>query len=46
MLLAGFIAPRYVTNTQRVGLAMLRVAKEGFAKMLLENHDINEAARD
>ena len=41
---AKLVAPRYVTSTERVGQAMLRVAKKGFSKKLLENPDINAAA--
>ena len=38
------LKPGFVTDTDRVGRAMLRVAKKGYAKRLLENPDINEAA--
>jgi hypothetical protein len=34
------LAPRYVTTTEEVGRAMLRVAREGAPKRLLENVDI------
>jgi uncharacterized protein YbjT (DUF2867 family) len=33
--------PKYVTTTEQVGLAMLKVAKQGFPKPVLENSDIN-----
>ena len=33
--------PRYVTTTERVGRAMIHVAKHGAAKPVLENGDIN-----
>ena len=33
--------PQYVTTTERVGRAMLRVAREGAPKPILENRDIN-----
>jgi uncharacterized protein YbjT (DUF2867 family) len=36
--------PRYVTTTERVGRAMLNVARHGAAKAVLENADINAAA--
>jgi uncharacterized protein YbjT (DUF2867 family) len=39
LLLAAF--PQYVTTTERVGRAMLRVAKEGAPKPILETRDIN-----
>jgi uncharacterized protein YbjT (DUF2867 family) len=38
------IAPKYVTTTEIVGRAMLRVAKNGADKRVLENHDINAVA--
>lgn len=44
MLLVKLIKPAYVTTTERVGQAMLRVARRGFPKHILENPDINEAA--
>jgi hypothetical protein len=36
------LAPKYVTTTEEVGRAMLRVAREGTSKQLLENRDIAE----
>jgi uncharacterized protein YbjT (DUF2867 family) len=36
--------PRSVTTTERVGRAMLSVARRGFSKAVLENQDINDAA--
>ena len=33
--------PRYVTTTEKVGLAMLQVAKQGNSQPILENDDIN-----
>ena len=33
--------PRYVTTTEQIGRAMIMVAKEGWAKPVLENSDIN-----
>lgn len=45
MLVARLVAPKYITDTERVGQAMLRIAKEGYPKRVLENSDINAAAR-
>jgi|GEM_PF-2680342 len=39
MLLGAF--PQYVTTTEQVGRAMLRVAKQGAPKPILETRDIN-----
>lgn len=36
--------PRYVTTTERVGRAMLNVARNGAPKAVLENDEINAAA--
>jgi uncharacterized protein YbjT (DUF2867 family) len=44
MLVAKRVAPRFITDTARVGQAMLRVARKGFPKQVLENPDINAAA--
>ena len=35
------IFPDYITTTEQVGRAMLKVAKTGFPKPFLENKDIN-----
>ncbi len=35
--------PKYVTTTEQVGRAMLKVAKHGASKKVLENSDINDA---
>jgi uncharacterized protein YbjT (DUF2867 family) len=35
------IAPKYVTTTEQVGRAMIKVAREGFPKPVLESEDIN-----
>jgi uncharacterized protein YbjT (DUF2867 family) len=45
MLVVKAIKPDFVTTTERVGQAMLHVAKKGFPKKILENPDINMAAR-
>ena len=37
--------PKYVTTTEQVGRAMLRVAKQGYSKAVLEAADIAEAGR-
>jgi uncharacterized protein YbjT (DUF2867 family) len=44
MVVARVVAPGFVTDTDRVGRAMLRIAKEGYPKKLLENPDINAAS--
>jgi len=36
--------PNLVTTTEKVGLAMIRVAAEGFPKQVLETRDINRLA--
>jgi uncharacterized protein YbjT (DUF2867 family) len=41
---AKFVKPDFITTTERVGRAMLHVAKNGFPKSVLENPDINAAA--
>ena len=38
--------PSYVTTTEKVGLAMLRVAKQGNSQPILENGDINRLAAE
>jgi len=38
--------PRYVTTTERVGLAMLQVAKQGYSQPMIENNDINRLAAE
>jgi hypothetical protein len=43
--LIKLILPNYVTTTENVGLAMIRVAKRGAASPLIENRDINELCR-
>jgi uncharacterized protein YbjT (DUF2867 family) len=35
--------PKYVTTTEQIGLAMLKVAKQGWPKPVLETSDINQA---
>ncbi|HEY2673844.1 MAG TPA: NAD(P)H-binding protein [Rugosimonospora sp.] len=38
------VAPRHVTTTERVGRAMIAVARSGAPRRILENPDINAAA--
>jgi hypothetical protein len=35
------IAPKYVTTTEQMGRAMIKVAREGYPKPVLESEDIN-----
>ncbi|GAC1540533.1 MAG: epimerase [Polyangiales bacterium] len=42
--LAKKLFPRHVTTTERVGRAMLHVARHGYPKAVLENADIEAAA--
>jgi hypothetical protein len=35
------IAPAYATTTEKVGRAMIKVAREGYPKPVLESEDIN-----
>jgi uncharacterized protein YbjT (DUF2867 family) len=35
------LAPRYMTTTERIGKAMIRVAQSGYRKHVLESEDIN-----
>ena len=35
------LAPKYMTTTEQVGRAMIRVAREGYPKPVLESEDIN-----
>lgn len=39
------VFPKYVTTTERMGRAMIEVAKHGAPKKLLETQDINDLAR-
>jgi len=38
------VFPNHVTDTTRVGRAMIRVARHGYARQILENSDINSVA--
>jgi nucleoside-diphosphate-sugar epimerase len=44
-LMVLFKNAKWMTDTERVGKAMLKVGKRGSDKKLLENRDINEVAR-
>jgi uncharacterized protein YbjT (DUF2867 family) len=35
------VAPKYMTTTEQVGRAMIKVAREGYPKAVLESEDIN-----
>ena len=35
------VAPKYVTTTQQVGRAMIKVARDGYPRRVLESEDIN-----
>jgi uncharacterized protein YbjT (DUF2867 family) len=35
------VAPKYITTTEQVGRAMIKVAKDGYRKPVLESEDIN-----
>ena len=37
------IAPKYMTTTEQVGRAMIKVARDGYPKPVLESEDINRA---
>lgn len=41
MPLLAAAAPKYVTDSEKLGKAMLKVAREGAPQKRLENHDIN-----
>jgi hypothetical protein len=42
--LIHWLAPDSITNTERVGRAMLNVARRGYPKPILESADIDRAA--
>jgi len=35
------VAPNYMTTTEQVGRAMIKVARDGFPRPVLESEDIN-----
>lgn len=43
--LLRLVAPKLMTTSERVGLAMLAVARDGHALRVLENHDIDAVGR-
>lgn len=45
MQLVKLVRPDAMTDTERVGKAMLQVARGGYRRKILESADINEAAR-
>ncbi len=44
ILLLKLVAPKLVTDTERIGQAMLRIARKGFPDKVLENPQINVAS--
>jgi uncharacterized protein YbjT (DUF2867 family) len=44
ILVMRLVAPSAVTTTERVGQAMLHIARNGFSKQILGNREINAAA--
>lgn len=44
MLIAKVVAPDSITDTERLGQAMLGIARSGYPKKILRNSDINAAA--
>jgi uncharacterized protein YbjT (DUF2867 family) len=45
MIAVRLVSPGLITDTERMGQAMLRIARQGFPKQVLQNPDINAAAR-
>jgi uncharacterized protein YbjT (DUF2867 family) len=41
LALLGRVAPKYMTTTEQVGRAMIKVARDGYPKPVLESEDIN-----
>jgi uncharacterized protein YbjT (DUF2867 family) len=41
LTLLNRVAPKYVTTTEQVGRAMIKVAKDGYPRPVLESEDIN-----
>jgi hypothetical protein len=39
--LLNHVAPKYMTTTEQVGRAMIKVARDGFPRPVLESEDIN-----
>jgi hypothetical protein len=40
LTLLNRVAPKYVTTTEQVGRAMIKVARDGYPKPVLESEDI------
>ena len=41
LALLGRVAPKYMTTTEQVGRAMIKVARDGYPRPVLESEDIN-----
>ena len=41
LTLLNRVAPGYMTTTEQVGRAMIKVARDGYPKPVLESEDIN-----
>jgi hypothetical protein len=41
LALLNRVAPKYMTTTEQVGRAMIKVARDGYQKPVLESEDIN-----
>jgi hypothetical protein len=41
LTLLSRIAPQYVTTTEQVGRAMIKVARDGYPRPVLESEDID-----
>jgi hypothetical protein len=41
LTLLNRIAPQYVTTTEQVGRAMIKVARDGYPRPVLESEDIS-----
>jgi hypothetical protein len=41
LTLLNRIAPQYATTTEQVGRAMIKVARDGYSRPVLESEDIN-----
>jgi hypothetical protein len=41
LMLLNRIAPKYMTTTEQVGRAMIKVARDGYPRPVLESEDIN-----
>jgi hypothetical protein len=41
LTLLNRVAPKYMTTTEQVGRAMIKVAQDGYPRPVLESEDIN-----